>query len=130
VSAGGSAFAGFGFTVGPITGAGIYSTPFSFGANFFGVPAALVSVSSQCLQSTSWNISGGGTAQVDVVREPEVVGPDLFYIDKASFAFKAPEPSTASLLLLGIAGLAILNRRRVSSHTRGRAALTSGSGAA
>jgi hypothetical protein len=62
VSVGGSAFAGFGFTVGPITGAGIYSTPFSFGANFFGVPAALVSVSSDCLQCTFWNISGGGIA--------------------------------------------------------------------
>jgi hypothetical protein len=101
--------------VGPITGAGTYSAPFEFEATFTGVPASLPQPQFCNDQCTTWFIGGVGTMVTDVVPLPGF--PNNFYIDKATLTFGAPEPSTASLLLLGFAGLAILGWRRRSRAT-------------
>jgi hypothetical protein len=86
-------------TVGPITGAGVYSTEFGFSESFLGAPSG-----GTCFVGCSrFEIGGSGTAVFDVVAQPDTT--NLFYITKGTYTFTAPEPSTASLLLLGLAAL-------------------------
>ena len=87
-----------------ITHAGTYAAQFSFVASYY-----------PCEFCTTWILSSGGEnpwpGVLDVVPYPGV--PNTFYVDKATFTFSSvPEPSTASLRLIGFAGLVVLGRRR------------------
>ena len=94
-------------TVGPITGAGLYSTGFGFSESFLGSPVQGAPCFDGC---NGFQISGSGTAVFDVVAQPFI--PNTFYISKLTYTFTAPEPATASLLLLGFAGLAVFGSCR------------------
>jgi len=92
-----------------ITHPGIYRGFGSLEGFFVGVPAS----AGTCppVGCTGWVFDTRGTVLVDVMETGD--GSSLF-VDQATWTFKAPEPSTASLLLLGFAGLALLARRRRS----------------
>jgi hypothetical protein len=105
-----------------LSGPGTYSSTFSFVGSLVGAPLSVVSANPTwgCAQieCTSISMEGGGTVTFDVVAAPGI--PGSFEISKATFTFNAPEPSTASLLLIALAGLAVLGR----GGKHGRAALT------
>lgn len=90
-----------------ITGAGMYSGTFTFGGSFFGNQTGLGCNVSQC---SDFSISGDGKVSLDVVPYPNT--PGGFEITKVTYTFtSAPEPATASLMFLGLAGLMITRRR-------------------
>ena len=98
----------------PITHPGTYSASFDFSSNLNG---QLSSVTGNCTDPsnpcTNWPVDGSGTGVIYVSDYPGVPGD--FYVTGGSFTFGAfgtPEPSTASLLFLGFAGLVVLGRRR------------------
>jgi hypothetical protein len=103
-----------------VSGPGTYFSTFTFSGGLLGAPESVVSANPALgcdqIQCTSFVINGGGTAMLDVVPSP--ASPGSLEVSKVILTFKAPEPSTTSLLLLGFAGLAVLGRRR-----RPRAAL-------
>jgi PEP-CTERM motif len=104
----GSAFVSIDIEGPTITHAGTYPVIFGWGGEF-----------ESCRFCTLWILSnaGIGSGVIDVVPYPG--RPNTFYVDQANltFGFGAPEPSAASLLLLGFAGLAILGWRRRSRAT-------------
>ena len=90
----------------PITHAGAYLGSFDLTSSISGCN------SSGC---TKAGFGGSGTGVIYVANVPDQ--PDIFYITGGKFTFmRAPEPSTASLLLIGFAGLALLARRRRPEH--------------
>jgi len=98
-------------TAKPITHAGTYSASFNLLSQFLGQPVAFADV--HCTAETPctyWNFFGACT---DVLYVADYPGqPNSFMITGGKFTFRAPEPSTAALLLLGVAGLAVLGWRR------------------
>jgi hypothetical protein len=110
----GFAVADFGAgTLAPITHAGTYLATFDFDATFSGQPnAGATVICDATTPCTAWTFSGSGTGVIDVSDYPGQ--PDTFYVTGGTFTFIAPEPSTASLLLIGFgfAGLAVLGRRK------------------
>ena len=68
---------------------------------------AVWNVSTPSIYKTVWTTTGFA---VDVSDDPGV--PGYFVVTGGSFTFRAPEPSTTSLLLVGVAGLVVLGRRR------------------
>jgi len=96
---------------GGITHAGTYTALFDFEAIYF-----------RCFfcSGGAWFLEGPrgeASGVIDVVPYPGV--PNTFYVDQATFTLHTndvPEPSTASLLLIGFAGLALLARRRRPEH--------------
>jgi hypothetical protein len=112
----GVAFAGLnasGFPNSP----GTFSLPFSFSANYFGAPAT-ESAPDGCdtpnaCQQLLFKGSGAGLFTLG----PSQVDSNQLGINKATFTFKAPEPSTTALLLIGLAGIAVLACRRASRMT-------------
>jgi hypothetical protein len=82
-----------------VTGPGIYSLPFVFGASY--------SAGANFKEAVVWTLFGQGTMVFDVAREPpnDVVGMDTLYISGAKGSFGVPEPGVATLLLIGLAGL-------------------------
>jgi hypothetical protein len=108
---------------GPITHLGTYTALFSFESNLNGQPSnsftnICTDPSNPC---TNWPVNGSGTGVIYVSDDPSVA--DYFDVTGGTFTFRAPEPSTASLLLLGFAGIAVLWRRRkpptMSPHSPG-----------
>jgi len=110
---GGGALAAFDSTVSFGAHPGTYHSTFNFFENFAGGPE----VGDVCTPTTCLgvHIVGSGTATWDLIPNPNITG--AFDISQVTFTFKAPEPSTTSLLLLGVAGLAVLGRRRRSRVT-------------
>jgi hypothetical protein len=91
---------------------GTFSLPFSFSAGYFGAPVT-ASAPNGCgdpgvCQQLTFQGSGTGLFTLG----PSQVDPTKLGINKATFSFNAPEPSTMALLLLGLAGLAVLGHRR------------------
>lgn len=118
----GPGFASVDFTTNPFvfTGQGLYHGTFSFFGHFLGMPLSvqLANPGKDCdsieLLCSMLLFSGGGSVALDVVPFPN--HPGVLEIEQATFTFKpVPEPSTAALLLLGFAGLAILGRRAVEA---------------
>jgi|SRR5215813_5855817 len=102
----------------PINRAGAYSGQFSFFASYHGAPLAEYTDNGplQCTNiCRTLDFNGFGTGTIDVTPYPNVLGALL--VTQATFTFKAPEPPTIALLLLGFAGVAVLGRRRRSSAT-------------
>ena len=101
-----------------ITGPGIYKGTFDFSSFFLGVPSSVLSANpaADCdqLMCTPLLFSGGGTAEIDVVSDPNFAG--SLDISRVTFTFSGssnvPEPSTGSLLLIALAGLIVLGWRR------------------
>jgi len=95
-----------------VSGPGTYSSTFIFFGSLVGAPESGVSANPTwgCAQigCTSIFMEGGGTVTFDVVAAANI--PGSFEISKATFTFNAPKPSTASLLLIALAGLAVLGR--------------------
>jgi len=108
--------AGVSFTVNTfvLEGPGTYSSTFDFSGEFIGVPLSVFSANpgEDCskLMCTRLLFDGGGNVTLDAVPDPNF--PGAVDISKVTFTFKAPEPSTASLLLIALAGLAVLWRHR------------------
>lgn len=98
----------------------VFSGPGTFYGSFtFSGPFAGLSEGTSCFQvpCSVFQFQGGGTVTYDVVPFQNPMFPGALTISQATFTFKAPEPSTASLLLLGFAGLGILGLRRSSRAT-------------
>lgn len=97
-----------------VSGPGTYFSTFTFFGSLIGAPESVVSANPtlgcEQIQCSSIFMMGGGTVMLDVVPDP--LFPGSLEISKATLSFRVPEPSTTSLLLLGIAGLAVLGRRR------------------
>jgi len=93
-----------------ITHPGIYHGLGSFEGHFVGVPASVETCPTE--GCTGWAFFSRGTVLVDVID----AGDAGLVVDRATWTFKAPEPSTASLLLIGFAGLALLACRRRPDH--------------
>lgn len=95
-----------------VSGPGTYSSTFTFFGSLVGAPESVVSANPTlgCAQigCTSISMQGGGIVTFDVVAVPNI--PGSLEISKATFTFNAPEPSTASLLVIALAGLAVLGR--------------------
>lgn len=95
-----------------VSGPGTYLSTFSFFGSLVGAPQSVVSANPTlgCDQigCTSIAMEGGGTVTFAVVAAPNI--PGSLEISKATFTFNASEPSTASLLLIALAGLAVLGR--------------------
>lgn len=91
---------------------GTYVSTFTFFGSLVGAPASVVSANPTlgCAQigCTFISMEGGGTVTFDVVAAPNIAG--SLEISKATLTFNAPEPSTGSLLLIALAGLAVLSR--------------------
>jgi len=103
-------------TAKPITHPGTYSASFNLLSQFVGQPLAPDEV--HCTFETPctyWNFFGAGTGVLYVADYPGQ--PNSFMITGGKFTFRAPEPSTAALLLLGVGGLAVLGLRRKSRVT-------------
>src|SRR5262249_6545587 len=100
--------------LGAITHAGTYVAEFLFLGSFNGQPASVSDFCSASTPCTDWQFLGGGTGVIYVSDWPNQ--PNTFYLTGGNFTFRSllPEPSTASLLLLGFAGLLYLGRRRRS----------------
>ncbi len=116
---GGYAQAGFGHTVN-ITGVGTYSGDFnSFVLKTYGVPITDGSPQN-CDQCVLLDFLGQGTWTLEVV--PSVPGtcggPECppFQGSQETYTFRASEPSTASLLLIALAGMGLTLRRRRSGE--------------
>jgi hypothetical protein len=105
-----------------VSGPGTFLSTFTFFGSLVGAPESVVSANPTwgCAQigCTSIFMEGGGTVTFDVVAAPNI--PGALEISKATFNFNAPEPSSASLLLIALAGLAVLGR----GGRRGARALT------
>jgi hypothetical protein len=106
----------------PITGAGTFSAPFTLFAGVqgwpepsSGPPGPNCSGPPTCSAAI---FEGAGRVTYDVVPNPP--NPNLpgtfFSISKATYTL-VPEPSTAALLLIGLAGIAVMGRRRRSDAT-------------
>ena len=94
---------------GAITHPGTYPASFGFSSGLNGQPV----VTGNCYPSTpctKWAVNGSGTGVIYVSDDPGV--PGYFVVTGGSSTFRAPEPSTTSLLLVGVAGLVVLGRRR------------------
>jgi PEP-CTERM motif len=101
------------FTVTNITHPGIYRAgSFGFFGTFAGVPASIGSCPP--VGCTTWNFDSRGTA-LTVLLDVVAAQDGSLIADQATYIFSAPEPSTASLVLLGFAGLAGFRRYRRQS---------------
>jgi hypothetical protein len=101
---------------GPVTGPGIYSGAFTFEGALQAAPAS--NPGADCttvpIPCPEFAFIGGGVLTIDVVPYPFPPPPGLpaiFQIKQATFTLEAPEPSTASLLLIAFGGLAVMSRR-------------------
>lgn len=115
----GGGFASAGFHAEAPKGTMPGALPFAFDATFIGMPLTSIQPGVNCLNTpcTRWDIHGGGTVVLDWVDYPNA--PDgTFMINRATFTFGVPEPSTESLLLVAFAWLAVIGRRRASHMTR------------
>ena len=88
---------------------------FDFSGRFFGVPLSELSSHpgadcghSSPITCTTLLFKGSGSVEFNVVPAPE----GALQISQATFTFKAPEPPTMALLLLGLAGVGFMPRRR------------------
>jgi hypothetical protein len=90
-----------------VSGPGSYSSTFTFFGSLIGAPESLVSANPTAgcdqLACMTFVIQGSGSAMVDVVPAPGV--PGSLEISEVTMTFAAPEPSTASLLLLAVGAL-------------------------
>jgi len=118
---GGTASAEFNLKSFVLKGPGTDFGTFDFRGQFIGVPLSELSAhpGADCGPSSpitckTVRFTGSGTVEFDVVPWPNI--PGELEISKATFTFKAPEPPTSALLLLGFAGLVVMGRRR-KSHT-------------
>jgi PEP-CTERM motif len=82
---------------------GVYHSPFTFLSGYIGGPASLVSPDGCLPTCMLLHFFGSGTVTWDLVPDPNF--PGQFDIKQATFTFKAPEPSTASLLLIALGAL-------------------------
>jgi hypothetical protein len=122
--AGGGGFLLIDGSAGPFPAPGTYSGKFTFSTTVVAAPASVVSGNpgAECapppegIVCTELLFSGGGNLTLDVVPYHIPLTPPALEIAEATFIFKpsasAPEPSTASLLLIGFAGLAVIGGRR------------------
>jgi hypothetical protein len=85
-----------------ITGAGVYKAGFSLFGSVDGDGCLPVACNESVL------VQGTGIATMNIIPE----GNGLFEVASTTVTFGAPEPSTASLLLIAFTGLAVLGRRR------------------
>ncbi|MEM6854380.1 MAG: PEP-CTERM sorting domain-containing protein [Planctomycetota bacterium] len=73
-------------------------------------------VDSNGFVTLTWDISGLTTATTGTIRIDPVGGPDTggnsFFVDSITFTDNNPIPEPASLMLVGLGGLAMLTRRR------------------
>ena len=117
IPAGGEAIVSFFANLGVPAPAGEYSVPFSFAGSFTGAPEPFApGLGCDVLNCVTLEFRGSGIVPLDVedagypgwygVSGQPAGGPQIF-----TFA-NVPEPSTASLLLFGFAGLVVLGRRR------------------
>ncbi len=112
-----------------LTGPGTYTSPFTFTGSFLGAPQSVLSsnptAGCDVIACTQFSFTGGGIVKIDVVPDPNAQG--FFDISQASFTFKAPEPPTMALLLLGFAGLAAVGygRKRWTSSFSAASSRTS-----
>jgi len=115
IPAGGSAEAVFFADLGvpfPVEASG-FSVPFGFQGSFTGAPEPFApGVGCDVLNCQTLNFRGGG-----IVTTFLNGGPFQTVVESQTFTFNAPEPSTASLLLIALAGLAVIGRRRGPSTT-------------
>jgi hypothetical protein len=90
---------------------GTYSVPFDFQGAFKGAPEPFpAGLGCDMLNCQTLNFRGGGVVTIEVVGP--LFGTDFFQVESETFTFlNAPEPSTASLLLVALAGLAVMGRR-------------------
>ncbi len=94
-----------------ITGPGTYAGDFSFVMRYNGWPTT--NVEGTCPTACQLlRFSGQGTYKLDVVYGSAFGAQPGSLQGYDQLTFNAPEPSTASLLLIGFAGLAVLCRRR------------------
>lgn len=93
-------------------GPGIFSEPFSFRTEFQ-QPAGTCATAGTVGAPVCWEFFGQGILTLDVVATDT---PGFNEIREATFTFNkpvfTPEPSTASLLLIAFAGLAVVGHRR------------------
>jgi PEP-CTERM motif len=101
----------------PVTGSSGVTQPFSFEGSFTGAPEPFApGLGCDVLNCKTLNFAGGGIVFFGLT--PHEGGPPSMELAQETFNFGVvPEPSTASLLLLGFAGLAILGWRRRSRPT-------------
>jgi hypothetical protein len=101
----------------PVDGTLMIERPCSFEGSFTGAPEPFApGLGCDVLKCETLNFRGGGIVTYDMW--PFLGGPpNSFTVVQETFQFGVvPEPSTASLLLVGFAGLAVMGRRR-KSHT-------------
>jgi hypothetical protein len=116
IPAGGDASVFFSATL-PVTLSFSGTRPFSFEGSFTGVPEPFnTSLGCDVLNCKTLNFSGGGIVTFDL--SPYNGSSQFFVLNSETFNFGVvPEPSTASLLLIAFAGLAVMGRRRRSRAT-------------
>jgi len=95
-----------------ITHPGIYHGLGSFEGHFVGVPASVGTCPP--VGCTGWAFFSRGAVLVDVIDAGDVG----LVVDKATWTFKAPEPSTTSLLLLALGALGFQGWARVRREQR------------
>ena len=103
----------------PITAAGTFSATFTLGASIIGQPSTAPPAPLGCgglppCQFVSWAGAGRVTYTVVPFTNENVPPGSAFQVTKVTYTLL--EPSTAALLLLGFAGVAVLGWRR-RSHT-------------
>jgi len=84
--------------VGPVTSAGEYSTTFTFGGAFQGVPVG--TPIDFCRNCTDFQIFGMGTVVFDVV--PSVLPLNTLYIAEGTYTFKPLEPAALLAQVTGV----------------------------
>jgi len=95
----------FGATFSNLSGPGVFSTPFQMEETYFNAQTTCPITICPIL-----GVEGFGILTVTAIPYPGF--PGLLQLEDPKFVFTTPEPSTASLLVLGFAGLAALGRRR------------------
>ena len=118
IPAGGGASVNFPTTL-YVNGASLITQPFGFEGSFTGAPEPFApGLGCDVLKCETLNFSGGGIVTFGLYQySPDT--PDFWVLGSETFTVlsrRVPEPSTASLLLLGFAGCALLARRRRPEH--------------